>query len=89
MDKINEFFGKFFEKMQSNPALAGLFIAGVGVILLIAVIMDADWMLEANKNGRFNIGTIVSIWGRTVGRVVMGIISAVIIACGLAFYFLY
>lgn len=75
----------FFEKIQSNPSLAGLFIAGVGVALLIAVIMDADWILEGG-NGFFNIASISKYFGRNTARILMGILFIILIGSGLIFW---
>lgn len=82
MEKIGDFFNDLFEKIKSNPALAGYVISGLGVVLLIAVIMDADWMLEGG-NGFFNIATISRMFGRGIARILMGIVSVLIIIAGL------
>lgn len=87
MEETNKSDFDIFTYIQENN-LGGIVIAVIGLICLIAVIMDADWMLEANRNGRFNIGTIVSIWGRKAGRIIMGTLSVIIILSGLAIWWL-
>lgn len=82
MEKISNFFNQLFSDIQNKPATGGYLISGIGVILLIAVIMDADWMLEGG-NGFFNIATISKMFGRGAARVLMGILSIVIIIAGL------
>lgn len=82
MEKIGDFFNNLFEKIKSSPVLAGLFIAGLGLFMLIAVIRDADWMLEGG-NGFFNIATITKMFGRGLARILMGIASILIIIAGL------
>lgn len=50
--------------------------------MLIAVLLDADWMLEGG-NGFFNIASISKHFGRTFARILMGVLSIVIIFIGL------
>lgn len=82
MEKISEFFDNLFADIQNNPSLAGYLMACTGVILLIAVLMDADWMLEGG-NGFFNIASISKMFGRGVARILMGIVCVLIIIAGL------
>lgn len=82
METVSNFFNDLFENIRNNPALAGYAISGIGVFLLIAVILDANWMLEGG-NGFFNIATISKMFGRNTARVLMGILCIIIIAAGL------
>ncbi len=88
MEKTNNFFETLFESIRNNGTIAGLVIVGLGVILLIAVILNADWMLEGG-NGFFNIATISKMFGRNTARVLMGILSVIIIIAGLLIAFSY
>lgn len=90
MESINQFFDNFFNQVQQNPQWAGLLIFTLASLMLVAVIMDANWMLEGG-NGRniFNIATISKWFGRTTARVLMGLLSITLMTCGLVFYFLY
>ncbi|MFL0095259.1 Imm17 family immunity protein [Tenacibaculum maritimum] len=82
MEKFSSFFDNLFNNIRSNPSLAGFVISGIGGIMLIAVIMDADWMLEGG-NGFFNIASISNYFGRNIARVLMAFLSIIIIAAGL------
>ncbi len=64
--------------------LIGLFIAGIGLVMLIGVLMDADWMLEGG-NGRHNIASISRRYGRKTARVLMGLLAGAFLAGGLIF----
>ncbi len=88
MEKADNFFEELFSKIRNNPSLAGYLIALIGVGLLIAVLMDADWMLEGG-NGFFNIASISKMFGRNVARILMGIVSVGIIFSGLGIALLY
>ncbi len=88
MEKTNNFFENLFSNIRNNPSLAGYLIALVGAGLLIAVLMDADWMLEGG-NGLFNIASISKMFGRNVARILMGILSLGIIFSGLGIALLY
>lgn len=88
MNEVNEFFESLFESIRNNGSLAGFVMAGLGGILLVAVVADSDWVLEGG-NGRFNIATIGKIFGRTTARVLMGLLSVVIIAAGFLIAFSY
>lgn len=88
MEKMNNFFEQLFEDIRSKPALAGYIIAAIGLGLLIAVIMDADWMLEGG-NGFFNIASISKMFGRNIARILMGIVSIIIMLSGLGIALFY
>lgn len=88
MKETNNFFESLFENIRNNGTVAGLVIAGLGLVLLIAVLMNASWMLEGG-NGFFNIATISKMFGRTTARVLMGILSVIIIVAGLLIAFAY
>lgn len=79
---IDDFFGNLFERINNTPALAGLVIAGIGLFMLIAVILDADWMLEGG-NGFFNIATISRMFGRKIARIIIAIPCILLIIAGL------
>ncbi|SFM22755.1 Imm17 family immunity protein [Marinobacter zhejiangensis] len=81
MDDISVFFESLFESIRNDGTLAGSVIAGLGVLLLVAVIVDSDWVLEGG-NGFFNIATISRMFGRTVARVLMGLLAMAIIFAG-------
>jgi len=80
-----ENIAKYFSE---NQHVFGIFLSAVGGFLLLAVIMDWDWILEGG-NGPFNIASISKYFGRNAARVLMGILSCVIIASGLAYFFLF
>lgn len=88
MKETNNFFESLFENIRNNGTVAGLVIAGLGLVLLIAVLMNASWMLEGG-NGFFNIATISKMFGRTTARVLMGVLSVIIIVAGLLIAFAY
>lgn len=88
MEKISEFFNNLFENVQGKPAIAGLVISSIGLFLLLAVIFDADWMLEGG-NGFFNIASISKMFGRNVARVLMGIVCIILIVAGITLVWAY
>ncbi len=81
MENLAEYFSK-------NQHVFGLLLVAVGGFLLLAVVLDWDWILEGG-NGPFNIASISKYFGRNVARILMGILSCVIIASGLAYFFLF
>lgn len=90
MESINNFFDNFFNQVQQNPQWAGAFIFVLAFFMLIAVIMDADWMLEGgNARNIFNIATISKRFGRNVARILMGLLCIALMIAGVIFYFLY
>ncbi|WP_417786540.1 Imm17 family immunity protein [Tenacibaculum sp.] len=81
MKDTDNFFESLFENIRNNGTLAGTIIAGLGLVLLIAVIVDSDWVLEGG-NGFFNIASISHMFGRTTARVLMGLLAVVIMGSG-------
>lgn len=79
---------EFFNNLREHPALAGLVIAGFGLIMLIAAIMDADWLIEGG-NGTFNIAWVSNRFGRKTAQTLMGILSVIIMLSGLLMYWGY
>ncbi len=89
MDKLSELYqklgdtmGGLFEYIRERPVLAGFVIAGIGLFMLIALIMDADWMLEGSGSG-FNIASVSKIFGRKTARIIMAIPCILLILAGL------
>jgi len=82
MESSSNFFESIFNQIRNNAKLAGSLIAVLGLLLLIAVFMDSDWVLEGG-NGFFNIATISHMFGRKTARILMGILAIIIIGAGL------
>ncbi len=82
--RLGSVLERLFDRVGNTPMLIGLFIAGVGLVLLIGVIMDADWVLEGG-NGRRNIASISRRYGRKTARVLMGLLACAFLAGGLVF----
>lgn len=81
MDKLREL-------VATNPEYGYLMVCGGLVIVLIGVIMDADWVLEPG-GGYFNIAYWTEKIGRKNMRLIMGsaLIFAIICCLGLYFYY--
>lgn len=87
-DKINTFFETHFENTKANPPFAGIMIFLIGLIILIGVIKNSNWVLEGG-NGSWNFAFISNTFGRNTARILVGIISIVIIFFGITISFFY
>lgn len=60
----------------------GLAIIICGLLFLIGAIRDWDWVLEGNGRA-FNLAWVSNTFGRKIARILVGILSSVIIMCGI------
>ncbi len=88
-EKINGFGGSIIEKGQQNQAIGGLIILLCGIILLIGIIVDADWVLESNSRGSFNflLRVLTDSGNRNKARLLMLIPTTALIFVGLLLIF--
>ncbi len=88
-EKINEFGGGIIEKGQQNQAIGGLIILVCGIILLIGIIVDADWVLDSNSRGGFNflLRILTDSGNRKKARILMLIPTTALIFVGLLLIF--
>ena len=64
-----------------------LFVAACGLLILLGAILDWDWVLQGD--GRImNIAWISNMFGRTIARILMGIVGSIILALGTLMFFL-
>ncbi|MBS9767332.1 MAG: hypothetical protein KGV44_07310 [Flavobacteriaceae bacterium] len=89
MGKINDFGGSIIEKGQKNQAIGGLIILAWGIIFLIGIIVDADWILDSNDRGGFNflLRILTDSGNRKRARLLMLIPTTVLIFVGLLLIF--
>ncbi len=90
-EKGNNFFGDIIEKGQQNSFIGGLIILGIGVILLIAIIMDANWILDSSGRGflNFMLRVLMDSGNRKKARILMLIPTVFIILFGFLMIFGY
>ncbi len=88
-EKINDFGGSIIEKGQQNQAIGGLIILALGIIFLIGIIVDADWILDSNDRGGFNflLRILTDSGNRKRARLLMLIPTTVLIFVGLLLIF--
>lgn len=64
-----------------------LFVAACGLLILLGAILDWDWVLQGD--GRImNIAWISNMFGRTIARILIGIVGSIILALGTLMFFL-
>ncbi len=73
IEKMSNYVGDFLVKAQSEPHLGGLVLAGIGVVLLVAVIMNADWILDARGQRRSWLTFMLENADRDIARIIMAI----------------
>ncbi len=88
-EKINQFGGSIIEKGQQNQAIGGLIILACGIIFLIGIIVDADWILDSNSRGSFNflLRILTDSGNRKKARMLMLIPTFLLIIAGLLLIF--
>ncbi|MBS9773974.1 MAG: hypothetical protein KGV59_02290 [Tenacibaculum sp.] len=87
-ENLNNITSEWFEYLRENPKWAGLVIAGFGLIMLISLIINADWMLEGN-GGFWSMADKIEIFGKKTMRIVIAIPCIGLIIAGLLIFFLY
>lgn len=81
MEKIKSYF-------TSHPEFFGFVFIGIGILLIVGVICNWDWILEGD--GRvFNIAWFSNVFGRTAARIIYGILGLLFILIGLIWFVLY
>lgn len=84
MDKIDNFF-------RENPHVFGLLFAVFGLVMLIMAITGAKWLFKKDVSGvTYSLKKIdgwINMFGVKTARIVVGIVSLVIIAAGLFWFF--
>lgn len=86
MEKINNFFDGGFENLKNTPKMGGLFIAGGGIIMFIAVLLDADWIFDTRGHTSW-FNRLLELVGRKTARILMGIPCVMLIISGLLISF--
>ncbi len=86
---LNNFGGSILEKGRQNQAIGGLIILAWGIIFLIGIIVDADWILDSNDRGGFNflLRILTDSGNRKKARLLMLIPTTVLIFVGLLLIF--
>ncbi len=89
MENLNNIASEWFDYLRANPKYSGLAIAGFGLIMLIALIKDADWMLERDSGGFWTLDDKIEVFGRKTMRILMAIPCIVLIVFGLFMFFIW
>ena len=77
--------------LSLNPHYIGLFIALVGVVLLIAAIKDANWLFGDVSGVTYSLKKIdgwVNLFGRKTARIIAGVFDVIMILAGLLVFLL-
>lgn len=77
--------------LTENPHYLGLFFALIGVVCLIAAIVDANWLFGDVNTTTYNLRKIdgwVNFFGRKPARIISGVFSVVVILSGLFWFWM-
>lgn len=77
--------------LTENPHYLGLFFALIGIVCLIAAVVDANWLFGDVNTTTYNLKKIdgwVNFFGRKPARVISGVFSTVVILSGLFWFFM-
>ncbi len=89
IEKINLYAGAVLTKAQKEPHLGGLIIVGIGFIMLLAVIMNADWILDTRSEERNRLNFMLENSDRDIARIIMAVFSILLIIGGLLTWWAY
>lgn len=81
-EKANTFFENIFKNFQNTHQIGGLIISGIGIIMLIAVLFNANWILDTRGHHSW-FNTILEMVNRKTARILMGILCIILIISGL------
>lgn len=81
-EKISLFFENISDNLQSTPQIGGLVISGIGVIMLIAVLLNANWILDTRGHSSW-FNTFLEMVSRKTARILMGILCVMLIISGI------
>jgi len=82
---MDKFFDEITNYVKSRPALIGVFIALVGLFLLLGSIFNWNWIFGDVSPATYSLRKIdglINLFGRKTARVIFGAISSVIILLG-------
>jgi len=82
---MDKFFDNAANYFKSHPALIGVFVALVGLFLLLGSIFNWNWIFGDVSSTTYSIGKLdglINLFGRKTARVIFGAISSVIILLG-------
>ena len=85
MDRIKNY-------ISDHPEVFGIFFILVGVGLLIAAWMDANWLFGDVNSNTYSLKKLdgwVNMFGRKTARVVAGIMSIIIVLAGVVWFWAY
>ena len=88
MEQVKQFFAEILTK---NPHYFGLFVAFVGVFMLLAAIYDWNWIFGNVNKVDYNLQKIdgwVNFFGRKAARIISGVFSVLVILTGLLCFLL-
>ncbi len=84
MESPNDFFDNLFEYLKTHPKWAGLLIFLLGLIMLIALIINANWMLEGGAG--YNIASFSKDFGRKPARILMVVPVVILMIAGILIF---
>lgn len=70
--------------LEKKAEWAGVFVASLGAIILLAAIFNWDWIFQGKRN-KLSLPWISERYGRNTARCIAGILGLLIVAYGVYF----
>jgi len=83
---MDKFFDTIANYLKSHPAAIGVFIALIGLLLLLGSIYNWNWLFGDVSKATYSAGKLdglINLFGRKAARIIFGAISLVILFAGI------